>query len=140
MGDHDTPEDARDAEQTDEFDAAVERLRQIHQKRMDEGDDPAEMAWQDDLPPAPPIPTGPDEHSSVGGPTRQSYRNAGGSRRGRSALCPGTIGLYPGADGHGGAHDVEGVEEQDVNLAYSRLSRAILWVHNQCRHCPEREA
>jgi hypothetical protein len=33
----------------------------------------------------------------------------------------------------------EGVEEQDVNLAYSRLSRAILWVHNQCRHCSERE-
>ena len=24
-------------------------------------------------------------------------------------------------------------------LTYSRLSRAILWVHNQCRHCPERD-
>lgn len=31
------------------------------------------------------------------------------------------------------------VEEQDAALAYSRLSRAILWVHNQCRSCPQRD-
>lgn len=31
------------------------------------------------------------------------------------------------------------LEGQDVALAYSRLSRAILWTHNQCRHCPERD-
>ncbi len=32
-------------------------------------------------------------------------------------------------------------EEQDADAAvtYSQLSRAILWVHNQCRHCPERD-
>ncbi|MEJ2210006.1 MAG: hypothetical protein P8129_13335 [Anaerolineae bacterium] len=30
-------------------------------------------------------------------------------------------------------------EEQEISLAYSRLSRAILWVHDQCRFCPERE-
>lgn len=27
---------------------------------------------------------------------------------------------------------------EDLTLIYSRLSRAILWLHNQCRHCPER--
>jgi hypothetical protein len=31
------------------------------------------------------------------------------------------------------------LEEQDMSLAYSRLSRSILWIHDQCRHCPERE-
>lgn len=31
------------------------------------------------------------------------------------------------------------VEEQDAALAYSRLSRAILWVHDQCRSCPMRD-
>jgi hypothetical protein len=31
------------------------------------------------------------------------------------------------------------VEEPDLALAYSRLSRSILWIHNQCRHCPERD-
>lgn len=31
------------------------------------------------------------------------------------------------------------VDEEDVALAYSRLSRAILWIHNQCRRCPERD-
>ena len=38
------------------------------------------------------------------------------------------------------ASDVD-VEDQDAGaaLTYSQLSRAILWVHNQCRHCPERE-
>jgi hypothetical protein len=40
--------------------------------------------------------------------------------------------------------DVEGLgpdegSDEDLNLAYSRLSRAILWLHNQCRICPERE-
>jgi hypothetical protein len=34
--------------------------------------------------------------------------------------------------------ETDEVEEEDVALAYSRLSRAILWMHNQCRHCPER--
>jgi hypothetical protein len=33
----------------------------------------------------------------------------------------------------------EGLRDEEVALAYSRLSRAILWVHNQCRHCPERD-
>jgi hypothetical protein len=31
------------------------------------------------------------------------------------------------------------IQDEDKALAYSRLSRAILWVHNQCRHCPERD-
>jgi len=31
------------------------------------------------------------------------------------------------------------VEEQDAALAYSRLSRAILWVHDQCRSCSMRD-
>jgi hypothetical protein len=31
------------------------------------------------------------------------------------------------------------VEEQDAALAYSRLSRAILWIHDQCRSCPMRD-
>lgn len=35
--------------------------------------------------------------------------------------------------------DTEGFEEEDLTLAYSQLSRAILWVHNQCRHCQERD-
>lgn len=30
-------------------------------------------------------------------------------------------------------------DEEEIALAYSRLSRAILWVHDQCRFCPERE-
>ena len=34
---------------------------------------------------------------------------------------------------------VDGDEEAEINLAYSRLSRAILWIHDQCRSCPERE-
>ena len=33
----------------------------------------------------------------------------------------------------------EGVRDEELALAYSRLSRAILWVHHQCRHCPERD-
>lgn len=35
--------------------------------------------------------------------------------------------------------DPEDTGEGDVALAYSRLSRAILWVHHQCRRCPERD-
>lgn len=35
--------------------------------------------------------------------------------------------------------DPDQVEDEDAALAYSRLSRAILWLHDQCRHCPERE-
>ncbi len=31
------------------------------------------------------------------------------------------------------------LEKEDLALLYSRLSRSILWVHNQCRHCPQRE-
>jgi hypothetical protein len=31
------------------------------------------------------------------------------------------------------------IEEPDLALAYSRLSRAILWIHGQCRRCPERD-
>lgn len=34
--------------------------------------------------------------------------------------------------------DVEGGSELEAARAYSRLSRAILWVHNSCRHCPQR--
>jgi len=30
-------------------------------------------------------------------------------------------------------------EDTGTALTYSRLSRAILWVHNQCRHCSERD-
>jgi hypothetical protein len=33
----------------------------------------------------------------------------------------------------------EELEAEDTGVAYSRLSRAILWVHNQCRRCPERD-
>lgn len=33
----------------------------------------------------------------------------------------------------------DGMEAEEISLAYSRLSRAILWVHNQCRRCPERD-
>jgi hypothetical protein len=35
--------------------------------------------------------------------------------------------------------EMEELGDEDRALAYSRLSRSILWVHNQCRHCPERE-
>jgi len=31
------------------------------------------------------------------------------------------------------------IESGESALAYSRLSRAILWVHNCCRHCSERD-
>jgi hypothetical protein len=37
----------------------------------------------------------------------------------------------------GGDEDEEH-DEDDLALAYSRLSRAALWLHDQCRHCPER--
>jgi hypothetical protein len=30
-------------------------------------------------------------------------------------------------------------DDEDLSLAYSRLSRAALWLHDQCRHCPERD-
>ena len=35
--------------------------------------------------------------------------------------------------------DPDEVDDGDMALTYSRLSRAILWMHEQCRHCPERE-
>jgi hypothetical protein len=35
--------------------------------------------------------------------------------------------------------EMDDMREEDMALAYSRLSRAILWMHNQCRHCRERE-
>jgi hypothetical protein len=35
--------------------------------------------------------------------------------------------------------DPEHIENGEMALGYSRLSRAILWMHNQCRHCPERD-
>lgn len=35
-----------------------------------------------------------------------------------------------------GEEDADG---EDLALAYSRLSRAVLWLHDQCRHCPERD-
>jgi hypothetical protein len=35
--------------------------------------------------------------------------------------------------------DLEELDEEEGMLAYSRLSRAIMWVHHKCRHCPERE-
>jgi hypothetical protein len=31
------------------------------------------------------------------------------------------------------------LENEDLSLAYSRLSRAVLWLHNQCRRCSERD-
>jgi len=37
-----------------------------------------------------------------------------------------------------GSIEEEG-QQAETALTYSRLSRAILWVHNQCRHCPERD-
>jgi hypothetical protein len=37
------------------------------------------------------------------------------------------------------ADEMGEIEREDLDLAYSRLSRAVLWVHHQCRHCPERE-
>jgi hypothetical protein len=36
--------------------------------------------------------------------------------------------------------DPQDLEDEELALTYSRLSRAILWTHNQCRHCSEREA
>jgi hypothetical protein len=35
--------------------------------------------------------------------------------------------------------DLDEFEDEEDTLAYSRLSRAIMWVHHKCRHCPERE-
>jgi hypothetical protein len=35
--------------------------------------------------------------------------------------------------------DPDNIDEAEMAMTYSRLSRAILWIHNQCRHCPERE-
>jgi hypothetical protein len=35
--------------------------------------------------------------------------------------------------------DPDNLDEAQMTLTYSRLSRAILWIHNQCRHCSERE-
>jgi hypothetical protein len=35
--------------------------------------------------------------------------------------------------------DPDTADEAEMALTYSRLSRAVLWIHNQCRHCPERE-
>lgn len=34
---------------------------------------------------------------------------------------------------------LEDIEDEDISAAYSQLSRGILWIHNQCRHCPKRE-
>ncbi|MGD9047173.1 MAG: hypothetical protein PVF77_03920 [Anaerolineae bacterium] len=34
---------------------------------------------------------------------------------------------------------LDDIDGEDAALAYSRLSRAILWIHNQCRRCPERD-
>ncbi len=34
---------------------------------------------------------------------------------------------------------LEDEEESDVSTLYGRLSRIMLWVHNRCRHCEERE-
>jgi hypothetical protein len=35
--------------------------------------------------------------------------------------------------------DMSEIKQEDLDLAYSRLSRAVLWMHHQCRHCPERD-
>jgi hypothetical protein len=35
--------------------------------------------------------------------------------------------------------DVEEMDNDEMARAYSRLSRSILWLHNQCRRCPERD-
>ena len=35
--------------------------------------------------------------------------------------------------------DPDHLGDGEVALAYSRLSRAILWLHHQCRHCSKRE-
>jgi len=33
----------------------------------------------------------------------------------------------------------EAIDEETKSQTYSRMSRAALWLHNHCRHCPERE-
>ncbi len=38
-----------------------------------------------------------------------------------------------------GEEEEEEEEKEEDKLAYSRLSRAIMWVHHKCRHCPERD-
>jgi hypothetical protein len=38
-----------------------------------------------------------------------------------------------------GEDEEEEAGEADDSLAYSRLSRAIMWIHHRCRHCPERD-
>ena len=35
--------------------------------------------------------------------------------------------------------DIDEMDADEMARAYSRLSRAILWLHNQCRHCPQRD-
>lgn len=38
------------------------------------------------------------------------------------------------------AWEPEQTDGEAAPVSYSRLSRAILWVHNQCRRCPQRDA
>lgn len=38
-----------------------------------------------------------------------------------------------------GMADGKELTKEELDLAYSRLSRAVLWVHDQCRLCPERD-
>lgn len=45
-----------------------------------------------------------------------------------------TLARLGSVEGDGTDH----LEKEDLALLYSRLSRSILWVHNQCRHCPQR--
>ena len=45
-----------------------------------------------------------------------------------------TLGLDVGLDPFDGTQD----KEQDTTTLYSRLSRAMLLIHNRCRHCEER--
>ena len=37
------------------------------------------------------------------------------------------------------AEELDAQDQEAISMAYSRLSRAILWIHNQCRRCPQRE-
>jgi hypothetical protein len=55
--------------------------------------------------------------------------------QGQLAHALAQLGTVEGLD----AEDGEDGEDGEVALAYSRLSRAILWLHNECRICPQRE-
>jgi hypothetical protein len=72
------------------------------------------------------LPDGPVSTSEDSGPAEALFAQG---QLAHMLAQMGTVELLHSAD----------VEEQDAALAYSRLSRAILWVHDQCRSCPMRD-